>query len=334
MKVNGFGALFAAPARALTRGASKYPPPSSSSGFNVTNSTTFSSFWTGLISVAPPLLSTLTVTYLFLNVLTSTRNPLNLSSDSVRFLQTLTFPFPVVPCLQLLRRLPSPLQKGLGLYPRYLPSTPLDDVMEVGCTPAGDYPLVVRRLMAGVSSASPSPALFINLCAEWRGPFSPSSDGSSLLQSCTLPSLSSSALQLYVPTLDHREVPVSDLVMCIDALRAHRTAMAVEGGGGNSSRAYVHCKAGHGRSASVGLGWLMYRFGCDDGGTIMKGMNEDMVSKRRVRKHMWKQTNMVELEKRIMNGEVGIRRKGRKGEITIEEDTFTWDDFERKYHKN
>ena len=61
-------------------------------------------------------------------------------------------------------------------------------------------------------------------------------------------------------------------------MESHLTAVVV----------YVHCKAGHGRSAAVVLAWLLYKEPLAD----PQDLNEKLCSLRDVRKSLWKQPNI------------------------------------------
>jgi len=55
-----------------------------------------------------------------------------------------------------------------------------------------------------------------------------------------------------------------------------------------NKRVYVHCRAGHGRSAAVVLAWLLYKNPESDPLTL----NQYLCEKRNVRKTLWKQPNI------------------------------------------
>lgn len=58
-------------------------------------------------------------------------------------------------------------------------------------------------------------------------------------------------------------------------------------------RVYVHCRAGHGRSAAVVFAWLLSQEE-DVANVDMKKLNEKLCSMRHVRKSIWKQKNVNE----------------------------------------
>ena len=56
--------------------------------------------------------------------------------------------------------------------------------------------------------------------------------------------------QLRLPTTDHFEPSFQALEESIQFIEGHQK---------RGEKVYVHCKAGHGRGASVAMSWLMYR---------------------------------------------------------------------------
>jgi hypothetical protein len=62
------------------------------------------------------------------------------------------------------------------------------------------------------------------------------------------------------------------------------------------NRVYVHCRAGHGRSAGVVLSWLLY----NDPIVDLKVLNSNLCELRNVRKTLWKQPNIRELHSRLL----------------------------------
>ena len=57
-----------------------------------------------------------------------------------------------------------------------------------------------------------------------------------------------------------------------------------------NEKVYIHCKAGHGRAASVAFCWLMSQHPT----ASPFDMNTVMVSKRKVRKSLYRQKNVVQ----------------------------------------
>ena len=58
---------------------------------------------------------------------------------------------------------------------------------------------------------------------------------------------------------------------------------------------YVHCRAGHGRSAAAVFGWLIYKDPIVD----LQALNSDFRKLRNVRSTLWKQPNLQILQKRL-----------------------------------
>lgn len=58
---------------------------------------------------------------------------------------------------------------------------------------------------------------------------------------------------------------------------------------------YVHCRAGHGRSAAAVFGWLLYKDPIVD----LQALNSNFRKLRNVRSTLWKQPNIQQLHKRL-----------------------------------
>jgi atypical dual specificity phosphatase len=95
--------------------------------------------------------------------------------------------------------------------------------------------------------------------------------------------------ELYLPTVDHFEPTVEDLESAVQFIK---TRQAV------GERVYVHCRAGHGRSAAVVLAWLMTK----DPNVDVKTLNEELCQIRNVRSTLWKQQNIKEFHSRLVDG--------------------------------
>ena len=54
--------------------------------------------------------------------------------------------------------------------------------------------------------------------------------------------------QLHLPTVDHFEPSVSQISQAVQFIQEHKN---------RGEKVYVHCKAGHGRAASVAMCWMM-----------------------------------------------------------------------------
>lgn len=85
--------------------------------------------------------------------------------------------------------------------------------------------------------------------------------------------------ELYLPTTDHFEPELEDLFSAVKFIKKFEKA---------GERVYVHCRAGHGRSAAVTFAWLITK----NQGVDTKELNEDLVHLRDVRRTLWKQKNI------------------------------------------
>jgi len=88
--------------------------------------------------------------------------------------------------------------------------------------------------------------------------------------------------QLNLPTEDHFEPSLEDLITAVEFIDKHRR---------RRGKVYVHCKAGHGRSAAVALAWLM-RANNKLSDVEREALNLDLLSKRRVRNELHLQPNI------------------------------------------
>ena len=89
--------------------------------------------------------------------------------------------------------------------------------------------------------------------------------------------------QLWLPTTDHFEPSVGDLAKAVDFIRRQDT------------KVYVHCRAGHGRSAAVVLAWMMASNDKSKGPLDehdVQDLNRQLCCMRNVRKGLWKQPNI------------------------------------------
>jgi atypical dual specificity phosphatase len=103
----------------------------------------------------------------------------------------------------------------------------VDETLILGCAPFsifGHPDSLYRQGVRGV----------INMCYEYEGP---KGDYKRL-----------GMKQLYLPTVDHTEPSVEKLQKAVEFIKDYQS---------RGERVYVHCKAGHGRAASVALSWLI-----------------------------------------------------------------------------
>lgn len=135
--------------------------------------------------------------------------------------------------------------------------TPVDDTVIFGAAPVGF--LGHTRRLAGLGVAA-----VVNCCDEYGGP-----------------SWTGKIEHLHIPTVDHVEPSPEDLEKAVRFIEDHKK---------RGHRVYVHCKAGHGRSAAVVYAWLLH----DNYGKVAPfELFETIASKRRVRKDLWRQPNIL-----------------------------------------
>lgn len=105
--------------------------------------------------------------------------------------------------------------------------TPIDDTVILGCAPMGflGHPQQLHKL--GVRGV-------VNMCTEYSGPTSYYAD--------------IGIKQLRLPTVDHFEPSLDQMNEAVKFIEQHKAL---------GNKVYVHCKAGHGRAASIALCWLM-----------------------------------------------------------------------------
>jgi len=98
--------------------------------------------------------------------------------------------------------------------------------------------------------------------------------------------------QLWLPTLDHIEPSVEDLkaaCLFIDKFRKR------------GLRVYIHCKAGHGRGAAAAFAWLAYSREVSSEEDLVQ-VNEELLSKRSVRRSLYLQPNLGAIAEWIRDG--------------------------------
>jgi len=104
----------------------------------------------------------------------------------------------------------------------------------------------------------------INMCDEYDGP--------SFLYA------KKGIVQLRLPTVDHFEPSVEVIQKAINFIKQRRE---------KGEAVYIHCRAGHGRSAAVALCWLIF-----DKKMTPKDAQEWLSQRRNVRTKLWKQSNI------------------------------------------
>jgi atypical dual specificity phosphatase len=112
----------------------------------------------------------------------------------------------------------------------------------------------------------------INMCEEYEGPYKKYKE--------------LGITSLHLPTVDHFEPSIADLEEAIHFIDGFQRA---------GSKVYVHCRAGHGRSAAVTLAWLLSK----DPSSNLKELNDELSTLRNVRKTLWQQPNIIRLRDRL-----------------------------------
>jgi atypical dual specificity phosphatase len=94
---------------------------------------------------------------------------------------------------------------------------------------------------------------------------------------------------LYLPTTDHFEPSITDLERAVAFIAECRAL---------NQRVYVHCRAGHGRSAAIVLCWLWFQqqqqpsFKTTSPLQQLQQLNQELCRLRHVRRTLWKQPNV------------------------------------------
>lgn len=135
-------------------------------------------------------------------------------------------PFPVMKIVSKMLFMPTfPITAMLRIGNYW---TVVDDTLILGCAPMAilNHPSSLYKL--GVRGV-------VNMCYEYEGPKAAYSK--------------LGIKQLHLPNVDHFEVPVEDLKDAVEFIRQHKD---------RGEKVYVHCKAGHGRAASIALSWLIH----------------------------------------------------------------------------
>jgi len=121
----------------------------------------------------------------------------------------------------------------------------------------------------------------INMCEEYKGP---------IRQYNRL-----GIQELRLPTTDHFEPSVADMRTAIDFIRKHKE---------QKSNVYIHCRAGHGRSAAIVYVWLLSQQN-DPSEVDMKALNIKLSNQRAVRKKIYKQKNVLEFRSWLIGNKKG-----------------------------
>ncbi|KAL7565139.1 hypothetical protein ACA910_021519 [Epithemia clementina (nom. ined.)] len=159
--------------------------------------------------------------------------------------------------------------------------TEIDDLLVMGGAPFGiaGFPekLYHKYNIRGV----------VNFCEEYKGP---------IRQYKKL-----GITQLHLPTPDHFEPSVEALEETVRFIQQFRQQQQEAGvGGGGGGRVYVHCRAGHGRSAAAVLAWMLAKHDDDPSHVSCQMLNQELYQLRKVRKTLWKQDNIRQFHERLM----------------------------------
>jgi len=152
----------------------------------------------------------------------------------------------------------------------------IDDTLLMGGAPINllNYPEILRKEY-GVKG-------IINMCEEYRGPIHE-------YQKLHME-------ELYLPTTDHFEPSVEDLIKAVTFIRKiQKRGSSTSKSQGKNHKVYVHCRAGHGRSAAVVYAWLLANIQ-DIQNVDMEELNSYLLTLRDVRKTLWKQANINEFK--------------------------------------
>ena len=159
--------------------------------------------------------------------------------------------------------LPITVSRRIGKW-----TTVVDNAVVLGGAPFGfmKYPEKLREL--GVRGV-------INMCEEYHGPAK------------SYKRLGIEHLRL--PTMDHFEPSVEDLKRAVSFIQKHEAM---------GDRVYVHCRAGHGRSAAAVYAWLLYKEPLAD----PVELNEKLCALRNVRKALHSQPNVITFRNWLQEG--------------------------------
>ena len=153
--------------------------------------------------------------------------------------------------------------------------SPVDETLLVGVAPVFGQASPENLHSLGVRA-------IVNLCDEWGG------DVNRLKQL--------RMTQLWVPTVDHFEPSLASIKASIDFIDKYRL---------REEKVYVHCKAGHGRSAAVALCWLIKQNPLVDPESLAK----DLESKRKVRKNLHMQPGVQAYREELLGQSSSLQGK-------------------------
>ena len=140
--------------------------------------------------------------------------------------------------------------------------TPIDDTVLLGGAPLSFFNMPQYLHKQNVKGV-------INMCEEYKGP---------LKQYAKL-----GIEQLHLPTTDHFEPTFEDMKSAIEFINEFKAS---------NEKVYVHCRAGHGRSAAIALAWWMSEHDGDLTEDDVEQLNKELCGLRNVRETLYKQPNV------------------------------------------
>lgn len=164
-------------------------------------------------------------------------------------------------------------------------TTIVDDTVMIGGAPFDALGLPEKLYDEGVRGV-------INMCAEYKGP----------VRKYSRLGMS----QLWLPTTDHFEPRVEDLKAAVEFMAQHEE---------RGESVYVHCRAGHGRSAAAVLAYMIAKDPLVD----VQSLNEELCKKRNVRKSLWNQPNIKRFHQDLLQAHAETGKGEEALEDTLEE---------------
>lgn len=140
--------------------------------------------------------------------------------------------------------------------------TPIDDTVLLGGAPLSFLNMPKYLHKQNVKGV-------INMCEEYKGP---------LKQYAKL-----GIEQLHLPTADHFEPTFEDMKSAVEFINEFKAS---------NEKVYVHCRAGHGRSAAIALAWWMSEYDGDLTEDDVEQLNKELCGLRNVRETLFKQPNV------------------------------------------
>jgi len=137
----------------------------------------------------------------------------------------------------------------------------------------------------------------INLCEEYSGP-------ERMYDSLGVQ-------QLRLMTVDHFEPSLEDMKEAMSFIEFYRE---------KGDSVYIHCKAGHGRSAAITLCWLIYNYPDTD----LQELNQRLCNVRNVRSTLYQQTNIRAFHRWVQGS--------RRGNLGNRFDHNLWRDIHSSSH--